>query len=439
MKKLEKKEWTSRKVAVKLEEYIKKLNPDGKGPNTFKQAVLKIFKGKVAAKDELAALLKRWEEDLTTKFSITIAIQLAEQSSKKLTENEWSNKQVAKKLEEYLKQLNSTGKDRNQFKQVVVDVFKGKDAEGALAVLLKRWKNDAVGKKNKKGGVKKTESKDKSSGGMSAVKVLEHLKENNPLDLFINSIVNLFKRKKQEEEEKAECEPVTKGFGGEKPLPPERLLKNVNTAHTELCKLKTLQSDGGKVTLTAAIKAHYQENFKMSHEKGSKTDFKKFEKFEENVWMLISNISELVIYPSLTNDFVEECFKADEKIRAFLEKNKLILCFVLRNILACFCFETVLSRAVYDCLRKHVKGEFKWAEKNKDWKNAVAFVGFNRLMSPNNKAGVSISSDIDFKLVFDPSVIKYGKEDLEDLTDKQVCVPQDLPSWRRSILSRLIL
>ena len=100
--------------------------------------------------------------------------------------------------------------------------------------------------------------------------------------------------------------------------------------------------------------------------------------------------------------------------------------FVLRNILARFSFQTVLQRGIYDTIKS-----FNASQATKlDWMEAFALVGFNRLFSPQNSMGISLSSDMDYKLVFNPKAIEG---DLQ-LTDEQVAeVVLDLQQMQYAI------
>jgi hypothetical protein len=135
--------------------------------------------------------------------------------------------------------------------------------------------------------------------------------------------------------------------------------------------------------------------------------------YEIPIWGMIANLSILVIHPRIIEDVAERAFHGEgaaDKKRLF--KNNLLFTFALRNILSKVAFHTILRPAVLRALDHTMskKGyrmkKGKKGEKDKNLEDAIAFVGFNRLMSPNNAHGASISSDIDFKMVFDPSVIE---------------------------------
>jgi hypothetical protein len=154
---------------------------------------------------------------------------------------------------------------------------------------------------------------------------------------------------------------------------------------------------------------------------------------QERIWQLIKRLSILVIYPPVIKRVAELAYRNEataletspEWVRTSLKqlgfKNNLLFTFALRHILTKLAFHTVLKKTVTDTLRAAVNAEYRWTPNSgaTPWENAIAFVGFNRLMSPNNSAGASISSDIDFKLVFDPSVVQ-NRDDFSEITSAQV-------------------
>jgi hypothetical protein len=135
--------------------------------------------------------------------------------------------------------------------------------------------------------------------------------------------------------------------------------------------------------------------------------------YETLIWGMIENLSILVIHPRILEEVAKRAFYGegeDDKKKLF--KNNLLFTFALRNILSKVAFHTILRVAVLKALDNAMnrKGyrmkKGKKGEKDKNLDDAIAFVGFNRLMSPNNAHGASISSDIDFKMVFDLTVIE---------------------------------
>eukprot|EP00545_Synedropsis_sp_CCMP1620_P004867 CAMPEP_0119015008 /NCGR_PEP_ID=MMETSP1176-20130426/10506_1 /TAXON_ID=265551 /ORGANISM="Synedropsis recta cf, Strain CCMP1620" /LENGTH=787 /DNA_ID=CAMNT_0006968267 /DNA_START=75 /DNA_END=2438 /DNA_ORIENTATION=+ len=141
------------------------------------------------------------------------------------------------------------------------------------------------------------------------------------------------------------------------------------------------------------------------------------------IWELTEQLSNLAIYPYIIAKMPELATIKDRAKKEFLNESNLLFTFALRNILARVAFQTVLSKAVFDALRDHIESpdssyEWKGGVKWFPWKEAIAFVGFNRLLSPKNSIGVSISSDIDFKLVFDPSVV-FQKGTNKEITPLQ--------------------
>lgn len=140
-------------------------------------------------------------------------------------------------------------------------------------------------------------------------------------------------------------------------------------------------------------------------------------------WEMIEQLSNLAIYPFVINE-MPKLAKMPVAKKDLFKDNALLFTFALRNILARVAFQTVLSKAVFDALRDKIEGPnsaYEWKSPNKSlpWSDSIAFVGFNRLLSPKNSIGVSISSDIDFKLVFDPSqVVQKGSK--EAITDMHV-------------------
>ena len=83
------------------------------------------------------------------------------------------------------------------------------------------------------------------------------------------------------------------------------------------------------------------------------------------------------------------------------------------NILARLAFN------IFCYLRDEIEGKqgstFHWRQGTASPSEAFAFVGSNRLLSPNNATGVSLSSDIDYKLVFQPSVIGMKSESGQEM------------------------
>jgi hypothetical protein len=155
-------------------------------------------------------------------------------------------------------------------------------------------------------------------------------------------------------------------------------------------------------------------------------------------WMFLESLSNLAIYPIILEQLTVNSTTMSQATKAKMS-NTLIFTFALRNIVAKIAFQTVISKAVYDALRGEVAKDATLSWKTADagleekkgegdrcpWKDAVAFVGFNRLFSPNNTAGVSISSDIDFKLVINTDTIKFAKgaakKGADDEAAKKVC------------------
>mmetsp|Transcript_19142 Transcript_19142/g.31742 ORF Transcript_19142/g.31742 Transcript_19142/m.31742 type:complete len:706 (-) Transcript_19142:158-2275(-) len=181
-----------------------------------------------------------------------------------------------------------------------------------------------------------------------------------------------------------------------------------------VCAMNRLLKD--KSTVSKVLLVPYTELFAQSdkYDDVAKINEDKF----EDVWKVIESLSVLVIHPHIMATMVEY---GKFKVKGTKEKlkNNLLFTFALRNILSKVAFHSVVSKTVFDALRGTVNSkksndaEYSWTKEDAElpWTQMVAFVGFNRLMSPNNKAGVSISSDIDFNLVLDPNLVRFKGKD----------------------------
>jgi len=121
----------------------------------------------------------------------------------------------------------------------------------------------------------------------------------------------------------------------------------------------------------------------------------------DKVWNVIKSVSPLVNFPKVTSWMATD-------IPALKEKH-LLFTFALRNILARIAFRTKLKEVLdYALLSEVASNEsLQWAnELQKFDKDVYCLVGFNRLLSPRNEVGVSLSTDIDYKLVLDPGTIQ---------------------------------
>jgi hypothetical protein len=182
---------------------------------------------------------------------------------------------------------------------------------------------------------------------------------------------------------------------------------------------------------------------------------------------VIKSLSVLAIYPDIMKMLAEK-----SNVSTPFSKDHLLFTFAFRKALTKLAFETIMQTVVHNVLRIFVEGtpehrlelvkdvfgatfpaggmvkneelaklekhldvlhvggvkplldmSFGWAEfdetNERPWLDAAAFVGFNRLLSPTNSAGVAISSDIDFKLVFDPDTIyikgSHGSQEIADM------------------------
>ena len=148
----------------------------------------------------------------------------------------------------------------------------------------------------------------------------------------------------------------------------------------------------------------------------------------EYTWNMICTTSFIATSPkeikALFEDIIKKKLNGQQQFIIVVENTQNI--FVLRNILARFSFQTVLQRGIYDTIKS-----FNASQAAKlNWREAFALVGFNRLFSPQNSMGISLSSDMDYKLVFNPKAIEG---DLQ-LTDEQVAeVVLDLQQMQYAI------
>jgi hypothetical protein len=166
--------------------------------------------------------------------------------------------------------------------------------------------------------------------------------------------------------------------------------------------LKLSEYDGAPfVSLGSKLAKPFEDLFKTSDYATYRNRRQRDTVLFDLAWATISKLSLLATYPAVTNDLATSI--------AELRDNHLMFTFVLRNILSRLAFHTVLNMGIYDSLRNAIEGGsvYSWVPGIDSPFQAFSFVGFNRLLSPNNTAGVSLSSDIDYKLVFDPSVITY--------------------------------
>jgi hypothetical protein len=141
--------------------------------------------------------------------------------------------------------------------------------------------------------------------------------------------------------------------------------------------------------------------------------------YRMTIWKMIKHLSILVIHPRIMEEVAKRAFYGEGKKRKKkLFKNNLLFTFALRNILAKVAFHTILRGTVLEALERAMDEKGYTLRGEED---PIAFVGFNRLMSPNNAHGASISSDIDFKMVFDQSVILSSNRDrVSPISDDEV-------------------
>ena len=137
---------------------------------------------------------------------------------------------------------------------------------------------------------------------------------------------------------------------------------------------------------------------------------------DTNSWKLIASVSSLCTFPNLMLAVLNKMFdlktSSPEEDRVNLNKlqdDPLLFTFALRNVLARLAFYTKMTNVVYNEMKDQgQKNKIGIVMKDctKSELTTFAFVGFNRLMSPNNNTGVSYSSDIDYKLVVDQESLK---------------------------------
>lgn len=146
-------------------------------------------------------------------------------------------------------------------------------------------------------------------------------------------------------------------------------------------------------------------------------EYEKDENLLKKSWNVLCNISLLANHPTIMALFAKRVSKP------IFAGKPLLFIFTLRNLLVKLAFYTQMNLAVIKTLQEQFReSNYKWIN-DSSAKDAYVFVGFNRLMSPQNTVGVSLSSDIDYKLVFNPSVIqkqprgKLDKRDMKNIVD----------------------
>lgn len=151
-------------------------------------------------------------------------------------------------------------------------------------------------------------------------------------------------------------------------------------------------------------------------------NFKAYKRECEKVWNVLAMMSRLLAYPpaikfllTFNNEFPVQGRKIAPALE-FLKDNHVLFTFALRNILARLAFHTEFTLEIVRYMRGIIEGpadklKFAWKHGTQSPFEAFALIGFNRLLSPNNMIGASLSSDIDYKLLFQPNVImkRYGR------------------------------
>ncbi|GFH56871.1 predicted protein [Chaetoceros tenuissimus] len=129
---------------------------------------------------------------------------------------------------------------------------------------------------------------------------------------------------------------------------------------------------------------------------------------DDIIWELVSSLSSLCTFPWIIMTIFQKVNLPDEFKNA--KRDPLLLTFALRNVLARLAFNTKLQNKIRVTLREEMENNgYKLVQQDKISTDAIAaFVGFNRLLSPNNNTGVSYSSDIDYKLIIDCRELMNG-------------------------------
>jgi len=153
---------------------------------------------------------------------------------------------------------------------------------------------------------------------------------------------------------------------------------------------------------------------------GNKAEFEKGVETKDLAWEAIAGLSRLVQYPKV----IERLVSNRHRLRDY--SDPLLFAFAARNILARIAFHTVVNLAVLEVFAANVGDDnvskYRWNPKLTD-PNPVfetfTIIGFNRLFSPRNRLGISLSSDLDYKLVFKADNFVTNDVDGEGLSEKQ--------------------
>jgi hypothetical protein len=196
--------------------------------------------------------------------------------------------------------------------------------------------------------------------------------------------------------------------------------KEVRTALSEWNRLRDFWANEAglqeqEVDITDAIIRPFEAAFR---EFGDKRVFTKLYYFERNLaWRLIASLSRLVMYPKVIEQLV---LRATAKSLSSFS-DPLLFAFAVRNILARIAFHTEVNQAVLKVFLTvgDDDSEYRWKSDASVF-DTFTILGFNRLFSPKNRVGISLSSDLDYKLVFKANNIKTkGGEALSDEQKKE--------------------
>jgi hypothetical protein len=172
---------------------------------------------------------------------------------------------------------------------------------------------------------------------------------------------------------------------------------------------------------------------------------------DDDSWEVITKLSKLCLYPAQIDLILKEiCRKISDgkqavkavskelplmdqsviklkqmnsikkKALEIMRKDPLLFTYAMRNVLTRLAFHLKLKNTVH----KTLLGDYSEHLKNSasSLNDTFAFVGNNRLLSPNNYAGgVSYSADIDYKLIIDSTMFGTPQEEemISDLINAQ--------------------
>jgi hypothetical protein len=131
---------------------------------------------------------------------------------------------------------------------------------------------------------------------------------------------------------------------------------------------------------------------------------------------VIAGLSRLVMYPKVIEQLVLQ--SAAPLLQDF--SDPLLFAFVVRNILARIAFHTVVNLAVLKAFSTvgDEDSEYRWrSNRSNSLFDTFTILGFSRLFSAKNRVGISLSSDLDYKLVFEAKSIIT--KDYKDLSEEQ--------------------